>query len=162
MTKQSTIGATIAKRRRKLGLTQEELARAAGVHGSTLAKIEAGVTTRPGAHTVARLASALRMDVRLALASIMPNGTISATLNSDSSVAWAQVSVNGTDAGRVYRGTRLAISKPAGTWTVRMSQGDLSAEQVVTVRSAATVNVGLTLGLAMTLGRVLGKELAAK
>ncbi len=51
----------LARHRKAAGLTQEELAVAAGVSTRTVSDLERGLTTRPHKHTTRRLASALNL-----------------------------------------------------------------------------------------------------
>jgi transcriptional regulator with XRE-family HTH domain len=55
-----TFAANVRQTRKQQGLTQEELALAAGVHRTHVSKIERCLC-EPGARTVARLAMALRV-----------------------------------------------------------------------------------------------------
>jgi transcriptional regulator with XRE-family HTH domain len=53
----------IKKYRSKLKLSQDQLARKAGIPFSTLAKIEAGYTPNPSIETVASIAEALEISL---------------------------------------------------------------------------------------------------
>ena len=52
----ATIGENIKKLRTKQGLSQDDLARKAGLKYSTLAKIEGDFVTKPGVQMVAKIA----------------------------------------------------------------------------------------------------------
>lgn len=57
-----SVGTRIRARREELGLSQERLAEAAGVHRVTIINVEAG-ESRPNIDTVVRLAAALGTTV---------------------------------------------------------------------------------------------------
>jgi transcriptional regulator with XRE-family HTH domain len=63
MTSASSIAKNIKKLRAKLGLTQDDLAREAGVKYTTLSKIESGVVQRPTVHIMAKIAKALNTSI---------------------------------------------------------------------------------------------------
>ncbi len=63
MTTQNNIGATIKKKRVKLGLSQEGLAQKSGVKYTTLSKIESGVIKTPSVLTMAQIARALSVTI---------------------------------------------------------------------------------------------------
>lgn len=63
MASNSGIGKNIKKLRKKLGLTQDDLARKADVKYTTLTKIESGVIKKPSVQTVAEIAKALGCTV---------------------------------------------------------------------------------------------------
>jgi transcriptional regulator with XRE-family HTH domain len=55
----ATIGENIKRLRTKLGLSQDDLARKAGLKYSTLAKIEGDFVKKPGVQMVAKIAKVL-------------------------------------------------------------------------------------------------------
>ena len=59
----ATIGKNIKKLRTKQGLSQDDLARKAGLKYSTLAKIEGDFVTKPGVQMVAKIAKVLGVSV---------------------------------------------------------------------------------------------------
>jgi len=59
----ATIGENIKKLRTKQGLSQDDLARKAGLKYSTLAKIEGDFVKKPGVQMVAKIAKALNTSV---------------------------------------------------------------------------------------------------
>ena len=59
----ATIGENIKKQRTKQGLSQDDLAREAGLKYSTLAKIEGDFVKKPGVQMVAKIAKALGVSV---------------------------------------------------------------------------------------------------
>lgn len=59
----ATIGENIKKLRTKQGLSQDDLARQAGLKYSTLAKIEGDFVTKPGVQMVAKIAKVLAVSV---------------------------------------------------------------------------------------------------
>lgn len=58
-----TLGARIMKRRESLRLSQEQLAREAGITQGLLSRIENGHTPNPGANVLKGLARALRCSI---------------------------------------------------------------------------------------------------
>ena len=65
MTGLVTLGAEIAQHRRKLKLTQTELARRAGISRATLDALENGRAGELGFSKIARLAAALGLELKL-------------------------------------------------------------------------------------------------
>jgi len=63
MAKQSTIAGKIREARKKSGLSQDKLAREAGVAYNTIVKIESGENPNPTVDTLKKIASALKVDV---------------------------------------------------------------------------------------------------
>ena len=63
MAKQSTIAGKIREARKKSGLSQDKLAREAGVAYNTIVKIESGENPNPTVVTLKKIASALKVDV---------------------------------------------------------------------------------------------------
>ena len=59
----ATIGENIKKLRAKQGLSQDDLARKAGLKYSTLAKIEGDFVTKPGVQIMAKIAKALGVSI---------------------------------------------------------------------------------------------------
>lgn len=59
----ATIGENIKRLRTKQGLSQDDLARKAGLKYSTLAKIEGDFVTKPGVQMVAKIAKVLGVSV---------------------------------------------------------------------------------------------------
>ena len=59
----ATIGENIKKLRNKQGLSQDDLARKAGLKYSTLAKIEGDFVTKPGVQMIAKIAKVLGVSV---------------------------------------------------------------------------------------------------
>jgi transcriptional regulator with XRE-family HTH domain len=57
------IGDNIKKFRRKKGLSQDNLARVAGIPYTTLIKIESNVVKRPSVQNVAKIAVALEVKI---------------------------------------------------------------------------------------------------
>lgn len=57
-----SVGTRVRARREELGLSQERLAEAAGVHRVTIVNVEAG-ESRPNVDTLVRLAAALNTTV---------------------------------------------------------------------------------------------------
>jgi len=55
----ATIGENIKRIRAKQGISQDDLARKAGLKYSTLAKIEGDFVTKPGVQMIAKIAKAL-------------------------------------------------------------------------------------------------------
>ena len=55
----ATIGENIKRIRAKQGISQDDLARKAGLKYSTLAKIEGDLVTKPGVQMIAKIAKAL-------------------------------------------------------------------------------------------------------
>ena len=53
----------IKKRRKKLGLSQEELAKNAGITYSTLIKLESGANNNPTVKTLQQIAKALNVSL---------------------------------------------------------------------------------------------------
>lgn len=63
MPKERTIGSIIQMYRKKIGLTQEELALKSGILYTTLIKIEGGQVKNPTIKTVKKIAGALEVKV---------------------------------------------------------------------------------------------------
>ena len=59
----ATIGENIKRLRAKLGLSQDDLARKAGLKYSTLAKIEGDFVKKPGVQMVAKIAKVLGVAI---------------------------------------------------------------------------------------------------
>ncbi|PIS23435.1 hypothetical protein COT49_00240 [candidate division WWE3 bacterium CG08_land_8_20_14_0_20_40_13] len=59
----ATIGENIKKLRTKQGLSQDDLARKAGLKYSTLAKIEGDFVTKPGVQMIAKIAKTLGVSM---------------------------------------------------------------------------------------------------
>jgi len=59
----ATISENIKKLRTKQGLSQDDLARKAGLKYSTLAKIEGDFVTKPGVQVIAKIARALDVSM---------------------------------------------------------------------------------------------------
>ncbi|HRN70083.1 MAG TPA: helix-turn-helix transcriptional regulator [Candidatus Woesebacteria bacterium] len=59
----SPIAKNIKRARKKLGLTQEQLAVKAGIPYATLSKIESGQVTNPTVSTLKKIADALNISV---------------------------------------------------------------------------------------------------
>ncbi|KKU82549.1 MAG: Helix-turn-helix domain protein [Candidatus Amesbacteria bacterium GW2011_GWC2_47_8] len=59
----ATIGENIKRIRAKQGISQDDLARKAGLKYSTLAKIEGDFVTKPGVQMIAKIAKALGVSV---------------------------------------------------------------------------------------------------
>ena len=59
----ATIGKNIKKLRTKQGLSQDDLARKAGLKYSTLAKIEGDFVTKPGVQMIAKIAKTLGVSM---------------------------------------------------------------------------------------------------
>jgi len=59
----TSIGQDIKRLRTKQGLSQDDLARNAGLKYSTLAKIEGDFVTKPGVQMIAKIAKALSLSV---------------------------------------------------------------------------------------------------
>jgi len=59
----STIGESIKKYRKKLGISQDTLSKKANLAFHTVAKIEAGATPNPSIDTVKKIATALGVSV---------------------------------------------------------------------------------------------------
>ena len=59
----ATIGENIKRLRNKEGLSQDDLARKAGLKYSTLAKIEGDFVKKPGVQMMAKIAKALGVSV---------------------------------------------------------------------------------------------------
>jgi len=59
----ATIGENIKRLRTKQGLSQDDLARKAGLKYSTLAKIEGDFVKKPGVQMVAKIAKVLGVSV---------------------------------------------------------------------------------------------------
>ena len=59
----ATIGENIKRLRTKQGLSQDDLARKAGLKYSTLAKIEGDFVKKPGVQMVAKIAKVLNVTV---------------------------------------------------------------------------------------------------
>lgn len=57
------VGENIKKYRIKLDLSQEELAKKAGVKYTTLTKIESGVIKKPSVFVMAKIAQALNVSI---------------------------------------------------------------------------------------------------
>lgn len=57
------IGDNIKKLRKKKGLSQDNLARAAGIPYTTLIKIESSVVKKPSVQNVAKIAKALEVNI---------------------------------------------------------------------------------------------------
>jgi len=57
------IGDNIKKFRKKKGLSQDNLARAAGIPYTTLIKIESSVVKNPSVQNVAKIAKALEVNI---------------------------------------------------------------------------------------------------
>ena len=57
------IGDNIRKFRKKKGLSQDNLARAANIPYTTLTKIESNVVKKPSVQNVAKIASALEISI---------------------------------------------------------------------------------------------------
>jgi len=63
MSRKSTLAQNIKKLRKQLKLSQEELAKKAGITYSTLIKIEAGVNKNPTLDTLKNLSGALGVTI---------------------------------------------------------------------------------------------------
>ncbi len=63
MSRRNMIAQNIKKLRKKFKLSQEELAKKAGITYSTLIKIESGVNTNPTITTVRKIALALNVGI---------------------------------------------------------------------------------------------------
>mgnify|MGYP000141373747 CR=1 FL=1 len=63
MSRKSTLAQNIKKLRKRLKLSQEELAKKAGITYSTLIKIESGANDNPTIKTIKRIASTLKVKV---------------------------------------------------------------------------------------------------
>ena len=59
----ATIGENIKRIRAKQGISQDDLARKAGLKYSTLAKIEGDFVTKPGVQMIAKVAKALAVSM---------------------------------------------------------------------------------------------------
>lgn len=59
----ATIGENIKRLRTRQGLSQDDLARKAGLKYSTLAKIEGDFVTKPGVQMIAKIAKALGVSI---------------------------------------------------------------------------------------------------
>lgn len=59
----ATIGENIKKLRTKQGISQDDLARKAGLKYSTLAKIEGDFVTKPGVQMIAKIAKVLGVSM---------------------------------------------------------------------------------------------------
>jgi len=59
----ATIGENIKKLRNKQGLSQDDLARKAGLKYSTLAKIEGDFVKKPGVQMIAKIAKVLEVSM---------------------------------------------------------------------------------------------------
>lgn len=59
----ATIGENIKRIRTKQGLSQDDLARKAGLKYSTLAKIEGDFVTKPGVQMIAKIAKTLGVSM---------------------------------------------------------------------------------------------------
>jgi len=59
----ATIRENIKRLRTKQGLSQDDLARKAGLKYSTFAKIEGDFVTKPGAQMMAKIAKALNVSI---------------------------------------------------------------------------------------------------
>ena len=60
----ATIGENIKRLRNKEGLSQDDLARKAGLKYSTLAKIEGDFVKKPGVQMMAKIAKALGVNAK--------------------------------------------------------------------------------------------------
>ena len=63
MATENNIGENIKKRRKKLGLSQEDFAQKSGVKYTTLTKIESGVIKTPSVLMVEKIAKALGVSI---------------------------------------------------------------------------------------------------
>ncbi len=63
MATENNIGENIKKRRAKLGLSQEDLAKKSGVKYTTLTKIESGVIKTPSVVMTAKIARILGVSI---------------------------------------------------------------------------------------------------
>jgi transcriptional regulator with XRE-family HTH domain len=63
MITENNIGATVKRKRTKLGLSQEDFAQKSGVKYTTLTKIESGVIKTPSVLTMANIAKALNVSI---------------------------------------------------------------------------------------------------
>lgn len=59
----ATIGENIKRLRTRQGLSQDDLARKAGLKYSTLAKIEGDFVTKPGVQMIAKIAKELGVSI---------------------------------------------------------------------------------------------------
>lgn len=60
---ENTLGKKIQRLRNKLALSQDQLARKAGVPYTTLTKIETGVIKKPSVFAIAKIAQALAISI---------------------------------------------------------------------------------------------------
>ncbi|MDP3997009.1 MAG: helix-turn-helix transcriptional regulator [bacterium] len=63
MTSGKTISENIKKKRAKLGLTQDDLAKKADIKYTTLMKVESGTVNKPSVQTMAKIAKALDVSI---------------------------------------------------------------------------------------------------
>ena len=63
MTSGKKISKNIKKRRAKLGLTQDDLAKKADIKYTTLMKVESGTVNKPSVQTMAKIAKALGVSI---------------------------------------------------------------------------------------------------
>jgi len=63
MSRKSTLAQNIKRLRKQLKLSQEELAKKAGITYSTLIKIESGVNNNPTIKTISKIAMVLRVSI---------------------------------------------------------------------------------------------------
>jgi transcriptional regulator with XRE-family HTH domain len=63
MSRKSTLAQNIKRLRKQLKLSQEELAKKAGITYSTLIKIESGVNKNPTLETLCKLAEAFKISL---------------------------------------------------------------------------------------------------
>lgn len=63
MAKHSTIATKLREARKKAGLSQDKLAREAGVAYNTIVKIESGENPNPTIGTIKKITNALNVDV---------------------------------------------------------------------------------------------------
>ena len=102
----------LKKIRVQLGITQSELARAAGVSQSLIAKLESGLVD-PSFSTMKSISEALRSQIRIEgkkAAEVMSKPVISIQSNATISDSVNSMKKNGVSQLPVYTGTRLAGS----------------------------------------------------
>lgn len=63
MAKHTTIAKKVREARKRAGLSQDKLAREAGVAYNTIVKIESGENPNPTVDTIKKIANALHVDV---------------------------------------------------------------------------------------------------